>query len=110
MRWNITEETKIELEKEKELKQVMKEVKSAEKLKEKAEVLKIKECLKMSLFGKGKISKKFRERAGNLLILPRDYHMIWYEHVKGKRFKWLAMHGGLTEEEMLVPFGVMRNL
>jgi len=78
------------------------------KLKGKAEVTKIEEATKMGLFGIGKPKKEFYDRAGNLLILPYKNNTIWYEHIKGKKFDLFGMHGGLSEEEMLVPFGVAK--
>jgi hypothetical protein len=62
----------------------------------------------MGLFGKGKPKKEFYERVGNLLILPYKNHTIWYEHIKGKKFDLLGHHGGLSEDEMLVPFAIAK--
>jgi predicted AlkP superfamily pyrophosphatase or phosphodiesterase len=78
------------------------------KLKEKAKVVKIEEAIKMGLFGKGKPRKEFYDRAGNLLILPYKNHTIWYKHVKNEKFNLLGHHGGLSEDEMLIPFAVAK--
>ncbi len=78
------------------------------KLKGKAKVIKTEEAIKMGLFGRGKPREEFYDRAGNLLILPYKNHTIWYEHIKGKKFEFLGHHGGLSKEEMLVPFAITK--
>jgi len=78
------------------------------KLKGKAKLIKIEEAIKKGLFGIGKPKKEFYDRAGNLLILPYKNNTIWYEHIKGEKFNLAGMHGGLSEEEILVPFGVAK--
>jgi predicted AlkP superfamily pyrophosphatase or phosphodiesterase len=80
----------------------------SKKLKEKAKVVKTEEAIKMGLFGKGKPRKEFYDRVGNLLILPYKNHTTWYEHIKGKKFDLLGHHGGLSEDEMLVPFAITK--
>jgi hypothetical protein len=76
------------------------------KLKEKAKVLKVDEEIKNGLFGLGKPKKEFYDRAGNLLVLPIKNHTVWYEHIKNKKFNLLGHHGGLSKDEMLIPFGI----
>jgi predicted AlkP superfamily pyrophosphatase or phosphodiesterase len=78
------------------------------KLKGKAKIIKTEEAIKVGLFGINKPKKEFYERAGNLMILPYKNYTMWYEHIKGKKLENLGHHGGLTEEEMLVPFGVAK--
>jgi len=74
-----------------------------------ATVMKTKTALERGLFGKGNLHKKFQSRIGNILILPHGNSTIWYEHFKDGKFDLLGMHGGLTAEEMLVPFAVARG-
>jgi len=74
------------------------------KIGKKAKIIETSKALKEGLFGIGKVSKSFSERAGNLLILPYDNETIWFEHSKGRRFTLLGHHGGLNQNEMLVPF------
>jgi Type I phosphodiesterase / nucleotide pyrophosphatase len=62
------------------------------------------EALQQQLFGTGKLHKRFKHRVGNLLILPKHDHLIWFEHLKGKKFSLRGMHGGLRPDEMLIPF------
>ena len=80
----------------------------SKKLQGKAEIMRSENALKLDLFGIGRIQKDFRDRIGNLLILPHKGHSIWYEHIKGKRVKSMGHHGGLSREEMLVPFSVTK--
>jgi hypothetical protein len=44
------------------------------------------------------------ERTGNLMILPYGNETVWFENSKGVKITYLGQHGGLHEEEMLVPF------
>lgn len=71
-----------------------------------ATVLTIDDALQQGLFGLGKPHKRFKSRVGNLLILPHRDHMVWYEHLKGRKFELLGMHGGLTVDEILIPLAV----
>ncbi|MEK7664067.1 MAG: alkaline phosphatase family protein [Patescibacteria group bacterium] len=75
----------------------------------KATIMKIETAFEQGLFGRGNLHKKFQSRVGNLLILPHGNSTIWYEHFKDGKFDLLGMHGGLTAEEMLVPFAVARG-
>jgi hypothetical protein len=70
----------------------------------KATVLTIAEALQRQLFGEGKPHKRFKHRVGNLLILPDNDYLIWFEHLKGKKVTLQGMHGGLRPDEMLIPF------
>lgn len=74
----------------------------------KALVLKTKEAIHMGLFGINRPSRRFTERAGDLLILPREKNMVWYEYTKGRKFNLLGMHGGLTQDEMLIPLAISK--
>jgi hypothetical protein len=56
----------------------------------------------------GDASKEFFERAGNLLILPYGNETIWFENSEGKKVSFLGQHGGLNEQEMLVPFSIAK--
>ena len=78
----------------------------SKKLKGKAKVTRTNEATKNGLFGIGKPRKRFRERVGDLLILPYENHTVWYEHIKGKKIYFRGHHGGLNEEEMFVPFAI----
>ena len=71
-------------------------------------VLKTEEMIKAGLFGIGEPSERFLKRAGNVMILPYKNNTIWYEYIKGERPLYKRNHGGLSEEEMLIPFGIAR--
>jgi predicted AlkP superfamily pyrophosphatase or phosphodiesterase len=72
----------------------------------KATVLTSAEALQRQLFGVGPLHKRFRQRVGNLLILPDKDYLIWFEHLKGKKLTLQGMHGGLRPDEMLIPLAV----
>ncbi len=66
-------------------------------------VYSLKTAEKMGFFGPGKTSKRFRQRAGDILILPRGKITFWLEKEKRKKPPKLGHHGGLSIEEMLIP-------
>ena len=76
-----------------------------DKLLKKADILLMEEAIKLNLFGKKKISLRFRKRLGDLLILPHKNYTIWREY-KGKGIKYLGHHGGLSKEEMVIPLAI----
>jgi predicted AlkP superfamily pyrophosphatase or phosphodiesterase len=77
-----------------------------ERLAGKATVMTSEEALRRQLFGCGARHPRFRQRIGNVLILPEHDYLVWYEHLKGKKFDLQGMHGGLRPDEMLIPFAV----
>ncbi|MFC6723904.1 alkaline phosphatase family protein, partial [Halobium palmae] len=62
------------------------------------------EAIDRELWGPGEYGEAFRERCGDLLVVPRD-RGVWYER---GHLGLVGMHGGLTREEMLVPFATAR--
>ena len=83
----------------------------SEKIGTKAKIVEIEEAVNAGLFGVGDISSQFFDRAGNLLILPYGNETVCFDHFKNfKDFKYnpVGQHGGLNEDEMLVPFTVSR--
>lgn len=92
--------------KDKELKEM--HVYLSRLFKKKAEVLFMKEAIKEGLFGHRRVSRKFIERAGNILILPKKNHTIWYEHMKGRKFEHRGHHGGLNIKEVLIPLAIAK--
>jgi len=89
--------------KESELEIVQKHLKG--KLKNKADVVKTNEAIALGLFGEKEINNKFRNRLGNLIILPHENYTIWREF-QHKKFEFLGHHGGLSKEEMVIPFSI----
>jgi len=80
----------------------------SDELKEEAKIMRTIDAIKMGLFGIGRPRKEFYDRVGDLLILPRKNNTIWYEHIKGEKFNLLGHHGGLSKNEMLVPFAIAK--
>lgn len=75
-----------------------------ENLKRRAQVLKMEDVVNQGLFGTGKMHPKFLSRVGNILILPNDYNTVWYRFTPDTKFNLLGYHGGLSREEMMIPF------
>jgi predicted AlkP superfamily pyrophosphatase or phosphodiesterase len=78
----------------------------SQKIGTKAKILEAKHAIEKGLFGSGKVGAEFLERVGNLLILPHKNETIWFEHVKGRTLTLLGHHGGLSEDEMLLPLAI----
>lgn len=77
-------------------------------LQNRAEVIPTEEAFHRGLFGLHTPVQRFKNRVGNVLILPKPGNHIWYEHFPKETFLQLGTHGGLSEEEMIVPFGVAK--
>lgn len=78
-----------------------------EELVGKAAVMNTQDAIKQGLFGFGKVNQRFLDRIGNVLILPYSGYHVWYEFLTIGPFTYLGIHGGLSEQEMIVPFGVV---
>ena len=79
-----------------------------QKIGNKAKIFQTKDAIKKGLFGLGEVTENFLERVGNCLIIPIEKETIWFEHFKGRRLNLLGHHGGLHEEEMLVPLAITK--
>jgi hypothetical protein len=79
-----------------------------QKIGAKAQIVETKEAAENGAFGIGAASKEFFERAGNLMILPYQNETVWFENSMGRRINFLGQHGGLSEDEMLVPFAITK--
>ena len=64
------------------------------------------EARKKGMFGTGEATKRFVQRAGTVLMLPKGDETVWYQHVPGRRMEFRGIHGGLSKREMLVPLVV----
>jgi predicted MPP superfamily phosphohydrolase len=53
-------------------------------------------------------SRKFRDRVGNILVLPHGKRTIWFKGDRGYDLELSGHHGGLTKDEMTVPLAVGR--
>ena len=74
----------------------------AKRLEGKAEVVKIEWLIENGYFGP-EISKKFRARVGNLVILPYRHESVWWYEKKVFEQNFYGHHGGLTPQEMEIP-------
>jgi len=77
-----------------------------QKIGDKAQIIETKEAEEKGLFGLGIPNNEVIERTGNLLILPYGNETVWFENSEGNKISFLGQHGGLHEEEMLVPFSI----
>ncbi|QVK18654.1 alkaline phosphatase family protein [Mycoplasmatota bacterium] len=75
-----------------------------EKLDGKAEVYPVKEIIQAGIFGEEKPSQKFLERVGDIVILAYQDQAIWWYEEDKFYVHHLGMHGGLTKEELEIPF------
>ncbi len=63
----------------------------------------IEEAVQQGLFGIGNPTTRFRKRAGNVLILPFPHHQVWFDPGGKREYTQKGLHGGLSQEEMIVP-------
>jgi hypothetical protein len=77
-----------------------------QKIGNKAQIIETKQAAEKGLFGLGIPDREVLERTGNLMILPYGNETVWYENSETNRISFLGQHGGLHEEEMLVPFAI----
>jgi len=71
----------------------------SKRLEGKADVVKTENLMKNGYFGP-EISLRFRERAGNLVILPYRYESVWWYEKDKSEMNFYGHHGGLTPQEM----------
>ena len=71
----------------------------APRLEGKADVVKTEALIRDGFFGP-EVSSRFRERVGNLVILPYPYETIWWYEKEKFEMKFRGHHGGLTSQEM----------
>lgn len=71
----------------------------ARRLEGKAEVVKVAYLMEEGYFGT-EISPRFRERVGNLVILPYPNETVWWYEKDRFEQRFYGHHGGLTPEEV----------
>lgn len=71
----------------------------ATRLDGKADVIKSDSLMADGYFG-SEISSRFRERVGNLVILPYRYESVWWYEKDRFEQRFYGHHGGLTPQEM----------
>lgn len=70
----------------------------------KAYILKMEEAIKNNFFGDSNDSKRFLERTGNILLVALSGYTLGYHYTPDFELKLLGRHGGLSSDEMLIPF------
>jgi len=63
------------------------------------------EVIKKGIFGKGKQHPYLEDRVGDLVLIPQGNAYLWWWK---KENPLLGRHGGLSQEEMLIPFLALR--
>ena len=79
-----------------------------QKIGEKAQIIETKEAAEKGLFGLGVVNREIFERIGNLMILPYGNGTVWFKDSEDQKISFLGQHGGLNEQEMMVPFAMAR--
>jgi len=64
-----------------------------------ADVVKTEALIAEGYFGT-EVSSRFRERVGNLIVLPYRYESVWWYEKDKYEQKFYGHHGGLTPQEM----------
>lgn len=77
----------------------------SQKIRGKAQVLETEKAVECGLFGSGVPNQGVLDRLGNLMILPYGNETVWFENPGSYKLSYLGQHGGLSSQEMLVPFG-----
>jgi hypothetical protein len=77
-----------------------------QKIGSRAQIVETKEAAKRGLFGLGDPDEEFFMRTGNLMVLPYGKETVWFEDSGGGKISFRGQHGGLNEEEMLVPLSI----
>jgi hypothetical protein len=79
-----------------------------QKIGNKAQIIETREAAEKGLFGLGIPVREIFERTGNLMILPYGNETVWFDNSECRENIFRGQHGGLHEEEMLVPFSITK--
>ncbi|MEP6895227.1 MAG: alkaline phosphatase family protein, partial [Chloroflexota bacterium] len=71
----------------------------AKRLAGRADVVKTEALIDAGYFG-DEVSSRFRERVGNLIVLPYRHESVWWYEKDKFEMKFYGHHGGLTPQEM----------
>ena len=72
-----------------------------------AEVRPVGDLVAAGYFGDAPPSRRFLDRVGNAVILPRPGRAVWWYEEGRFESRHPGDHGGLSPEEMEIPFGVL---
>lgn len=72
-------------------------------LRDKASVFIVDELIEAGIFG-SPVTERFRERVGDIVILTLGDHSVWWSEEGKFRYNRYGDHGGMTRQEMEVPF------
>ncbi len=75
-----------------------------ERLHDKAAVLKTRELIENGYFIREYVSEALAGRLGNLVILPFEGESVWWYEKGLYKVDFLGHHGGLSKQEMEIPF------
>lgn len=74
------------------------------------ELLDSRMALEAGLFGPSSDRHPHIEsRLGDVIVLPKYYKTVWYHHPGQKPFDMNGHHGGLSDDELKVPFALLRS-
>ncbi len=73
-------------------------------------VMPMDEALDQGLFGPQPVNPELRRRLGDILILPRLGHFVWWREQGVIENRFHGHHGGLTPEEAITVVGVIDSL
>ena len=73
------------------------------------EIVETERALKAGLFGHASVKHPhLKSRLGDVLVLPKGNKTVWYHHPDEEPYKLKGEHGGLSDAELKVPFGLLR--
>jgi hypothetical protein len=75
-----------------------------------AHVMPVDAALEQGLFGPQPVCEELRRRLGDILILPRLGHFVWWREPGILANTFNGHHGGLTREEVITVFGAIDAL
>jgi len=77
------------------------------KLEGKADVVTKSELLNSGILGSKMPDEKYLSRIGDVTVLPYSGNTVWYKYYEDDIIKDRGMHGGLSREEMIIPFSTI---
>lgn len=72
-------------------------------------MLPVDEALARGLFGPEPVSQETRRRLGDILILPRAEHFVWWRESGIVANHFNGHHGGLAPDELITVLGVWQG-